>query len=59
MYTGERRMRIGIAAAVLATAGFVWAAQAGPINKMCPVKTGSAAKADVTTTYKGKTIGFC
>ena len=53
------KARIGIATAVLATAGLVWAAQAGPINKNCPVKPGSAAKADVTTTYKGKTIGFC
>jgi len=53
------KARIGIAAAVLATAGFVWAAQAGPVNKMCPVKTGSAAQANLTATYKGKTIGFC
>ena len=53
------KARIGIATAVLATAGFVWAAQAGPVNKMCPVKTGSPAKANITVEYKGKTIGFC
>ena len=29
-----------------------------PINAKCPVK-GSPAKADVTSDYEGKTIGFC
>ena len=52
------KARIGIAAAVLATAAFAWAAQAGPVNKNCPVK-GTPAKANITAEYKGKTIGFC
>lgn len=44
-------------------AALVWAAapalaQAGkPINDTCPVK-GNPVKG-ITTTYKGKTIGFC
>lgn len=29
-----------------------------PINAKCPVK-GEPAKADVTTTFQGKVIGFC
>ena len=45
--------------AVLAAAGLVWAAQAGPINKTCPVKAGMPAKASITVEYKGSTIGFC
>jgi hypothetical protein len=43
--------------AILAMAGVVWAFQGKPINDSCPVK-GGAIKG-VTTTYKGKTIGFC
>ncbi|MBI3857621.1 MAG: hypothetical protein HY293_18220 [Planctomycetes bacterium] len=40
---------------LVATAG----AQAGkPINAKCPIK-GEPAKPDLTTTYKGVTIGFC
>ena len=30
-----------------------------PLNAKCPVKTGEAAKADITSDYEGKTIGFC
>ena len=47
-----------VAAAVLA-AGTAWALQdkGKPINETCPVK-GEKIKG-VTTTYKGKTIGFC
>jgi YHS domain-containing protein len=30
-----------------------------PINAKCPVKTGEAAKADITSDYEGKTVGFC
>ena len=48
-----------LAAAVLASAGLVWAAQAGPINKTCPVKSGTPVKAGLTADYKGSTIGFC
>jgi hypothetical protein len=29
-----------------------------PINAKCPVK-GEASKADITTEYQGKVIGFC
>jgi hypothetical protein len=29
-----------------------------PINAKCPIK-GQAAKADITSDYEGKTIGFC
>lgn len=36
------------------------AAQAGkPVNSKCPVKTDQAAKAEITTAYKGVTVGFC
>lgn len=53
-------MRISVVtAAVLAAAGLVWATQAGPVNKSCPVKAGMPAKADITVQYKGSTIGFC
>ena len=45
------------AAALVLTAGMAWAIQKGPINDTCPVK-GEKIKG-VTTTYKGKTIGFC
>lgn len=35
-------------------------AQAGkPINSKCPVKTDMAAKAEITSAYKGLVIGFC
>lgn len=46
-----------IAAATLALGGITWALQSKPINDTCPVK-GEPIKA-ITTTYKGKTIGFC
>jgi hypothetical protein len=47
--------------AVLALAGAaglaIAAPQGKPINDTCPVK-GTPIK-NITTTYKGKTIGFC
>jgi hypothetical protein len=43
------------AAAVVAA---LLAAQGKPINTTCPVK-GQPIKAGNTSTYKGKTIGFC
>jgi hypothetical protein len=46
-----------VLAAVLTMAGVAWALQSKPINDTCPVK-GGAIKG-ITTTYKGKTIGFC
>ena len=50
-------MTMGLAAAaVMALSAPAWG-QA--INATCPVKTGSTAKAGITTTYKGKTIAFC
>ena len=45
------------AVALLVIAGMAWAVQGKPINETCPVK-GQPVKG-VTTTYKGKTIGFC
>ncbi len=30
-----------------------------PINKYCPVNRGDEIDPNVTTVYKGKTIGFC
>jgi hypothetical protein len=47
-----------VAAAVLLGAGFAWAFQGKPINDTCPVK-GSPIKAGITSTYNGKTVGFC
>jgi hypothetical protein len=47
----------GVAVAALLAAGAAWALQGKPINETCPVK-GEKIKG-VTTTYKGKTIGFC
>ena len=46
-----------IAVAVALTASMAWALQGKPINETCPVK-GEKIKG-VTSTYKGKTIGFC
>jgi hypothetical protein len=46
-----------VLAATLLAAGVAWAFQGKPINDTCPVK-GGAIKS-ITTTYKGKTIGFC
>ena len=48
--------------AVLALAGAaglaIAAPQGKPINDTCPVK-GSPIKAGITSTYNGKTVGFC
>ncbi len=46
-----------ILVAVLAVA--VLFQEGKPINAKCPVKTSSAAKERLTTTYKGHVIGFC
>jgi hypothetical protein len=36
------------------------AAQSGkPVNTKCPVKTDMAAKAEITSAYKGIVVGFC
>jgi YHS domain-containing protein len=48
-----------IVVAVLLGAGFAWAFQGKPVNDMCPVKTGEAAKPGITTTFNGKTVAFC
>ncbi|RPH45672.1 MAG: hypothetical protein EHM91_07515 [Planctomycetota bacterium] len=48
-----------VVAAVLLGAGFAWAFQGKPVNDMCPVKTGEAAKPGITTTFNGKTVAFC
>ena len=53
-----RRLWSG-AVVVAFVAAMTAAAQAQIVNKKCPVKTGSNAKSSITTTYKGKKIGFC
>jgi hypothetical protein len=45
--------------AALAAGAFALVQAGKPVNAKCPVKTGMDAKADITTTYKGKTVGFC
>ena len=47
-----------VAVAVLLGAGIAWAFQGKPVNDTCPVK-GEPVKANITTTYNGKTVGFC
>ena len=47
-----------VAAALVLGAGVAWAFQSKPINEVCPVK-GEPIKAGITTTYNGKTVGFC
>jgi YHS domain-containing protein len=46
-----------VAIALFLGAGIAWAFQG--LNDMCPVKTGEAAKANITTTYNGKKVAFC
>ena len=49
---------LSVVAALGLAAGTAWALQKDkPINTTCPVK-GETVK-NITTTYKGKTIGFC
>ena len=48
-----------VAMAVLLGAGLAWSFQNKPVNEMCPVKTGEAAKPGITTTFNGKTVAFC
>jgi len=47
------------ALALIAAGAYALVQAAKPVNATCPVKTGEIAKAEITTTYKGKTIGFC
>jgi hypothetical protein len=47
-----------VAVAVLLGAGLAWAFQGKPVNDVCPVK-GEPVKANITSTYNGKTVGFC
>jgi len=50
---------LSVTAAILLSAGIAWAFQAGkPVNDTCPVK-GTPIKAGITSTYNGKTVGFC
>ena len=44
--------------AVFAVAVIAISQDKKPINSKCPVK-GETAKADITTEYEGKVIGFC
>jgi hypothetical protein len=48
----------GVVSAVLLAAGVAWAFQGKTVNDTCPVK-GEPVKAGITTTYNGKTVGFC
>ena len=48
---------LNVAVALIMGTGLAWAIQGKPINDTCPVKGGPIK--GVTTTYKGKTIGFC
>lgn len=52
-------MRIAkVAVALLVAAGVTWAFQGKPINDTCPIKKGPI-KPGITTTWNGKTVGFC
>lgn len=44
--------------ALVLVAGGAWAFQGAPINTTCPMK-GEAAKPNITSVYKGKTVAFC
>jgi hypothetical protein len=56
---GEKIMKIlGAGAALLAAATLAWAVQGKPINENCPVK-GTPIKPGITSSFKGKTVGFC
>lgn len=43
-----------VVAAALSAAG-----EDAPVNSGCPVMKGKPAKASITSTYEGKTVGFC
>jgi hypothetical protein len=49
---------LSVAAAVLVAAGAAWSFQSKPVNDTCPVK-GTPIKPGITSTYNGKTVGFC
>ena len=53
-----RRLSVGLAAVLAVAMAATASAQSGPVNAKCPVK-GTGAKGSITTTYKGKVIGFC
>jgi len=56
---GRGMKALSVTAAILLSAGIAWAFQAGkPVNDTCPVK-GTPIKAGITSTYNGKTVGFC
>src|SRR5579864_3439025 len=48
-----------IVAILLITAAVLSAEPAKPVNTRCPVKTEKKPQSDITTLYKGLTIGFC
>lgn len=49
---------LGAGGALLAAATLAWAVQGKPVNDSCPIK-GTAIKPGITSSYKGKTVGFC
>jgi hypothetical protein len=53
----ERMKNLCATVAVLVLASAAWALQGKPVNDTCPVK-GEPIK-NITSTYKGKTVGFC
>jgi hypothetical protein len=55
---GARMKLFRVVAAVLLGAGAAWAFQGKPVNDECPVK-GEPVKPGITTTWNGKTVGFC
>ena len=50
---------VKVAVALFLGAGIAVAFQAKPINETCPVKTGKEINKSITTTWNGKTVGFC
>jgi hypothetical protein len=50
---------LGAGAALLAVTALAWAAQSKPVNTNCPVKGDALKAGGPTSTYKGKTVGFC
>jgi len=58
MERGRGMKALRVVTAVLLGAGFAWAFQGKPVNDTCPVK-GEPIKAGITSTYNGKTVGFC
>jgi YHS domain-containing protein len=57
--TDSRTKGLLVALVLVLTVAFSPEQSAKPINARCPVKPEKRVVADVTTTYKGKVVGFC